>query len=72
MVHIGEWLIKSVKVAAQSSVTVAIKGRTYLAGDGLNRNFFAVEFSLSIVEVVHFLSYPQISLTIIVLVRQFN
>jgi hypothetical protein len=71
MIYLGEGIIKCLKVAPEGRVAVTVKGCTRRLSNGFNGNFLAVEFSLSIMEVMHFLSYPQITLIIIVLASRF-
>ena len=55
MVYIGEWFIKGAKVAGEGRVTIAIKGGTCRPGNGLNWDFFAVQVSISVMEMIHLL-----------------
>ena len=54
MINSGEGAVKGAKVTTQSSVAVTIEGCAYFSGNGFNGNLFAVKFSFSIFEVVHF------------------
>ncbi len=60
MIYICERRIKRMEVAAKGGMTVTVKRRTCRLGDTLDGNFFAVQFSFSIMEMVHFLLGSQV------------
>ena len=53
MIDFGESVVKGMKMATQSGVTVTIKWCAYLSRNSFDGNLFAIEFFLSIFKMMH-------------------